>query len=527
MEELNNISSEQNEFNMDWDKTFDDEWHKEWIDKIEKEMHKQKEYNLTKASKLAESLFEDKHGDINEFIEKLRKDWVNEEEIAKNLIIQWCSWDEFMKSSIDESVKLFVENNRKEVIKNQQNYIFRFKDEEDLAEKYFDVLRDCLTKNISFLDAVKYIPLKRPITVEDIKNIKNALDNPDNNANVDLSGEILPDLDWSESREVFKYLNFDDNTFSKTSKEHLPEWFDPKEIFEKGKSIGLWIDDVHKMWYTWKWVSVAICDWQLKPHKDIQTKEYTVEKNANNSNDYFHASAVSSILTWKQTWIAPDANLYFYAEKQNNMEKDGGQDLASSLNKILQKNEELSDDKKIRVISISWPLYWWKETKELVKKLEKSWVWVLYSGEFWKSFWYLEKKDPMWDSNDLQNYQHYLWYYRDYLWYRHFPRKSEALFVNSGDRTVASPENDEAYRHDTQASASWAIPVVAWYYALACQADPSMTPKKFKRLANETAHEIDSTIRKRNGDRSLDTKKIKVIDIKALIQKIEEEKNKE
>jgi len=55
-----------------------------------------------------------------------------------------------------------------------------------------------------------------------------------------------------------------------------------------------------------------------------------------------------------------------------------------------------------------------------------------------------------------------------------------------------------------------------------------MTPKKFKKLAKETAHEIDSTIRDYNGNgkRSLDTKKIKIIDIKALIQKIEEEKNK-
>jgi hypothetical protein len=40
---------------------------------------------------------------------------------------------------------------------------------------------------------------------------------------VDLSGEILPDFDWSKSRDVFEYLAFDDKTFSKTKKEHLPE----------------------------------------------------------------------------------------------------------------------------------------------------------------------------------------------------------------------------------------------------------------------------------------------------------------
>jgi hypothetical protein len=68
------------------------------------------------------------------------------------------------------------------------------------------------------------------------------------------------------------------------------------------------------MWYTWKWVGVAICDWQLKPHKDINTKEYVVEENAKKVPDYMHASAVSSILAWKQTGIAPDSDLYFFAK---------------------------------------------------------------------------------------------------------------------------------------------------------------------------------------------------------------------
>jgi hypothetical protein len=33
----------------------------------------------------------------------------------------------------------------------------------------------------------------------------------------------------------------------------LPEWFDPKTVFENWKTIGLWIEDVRKMWYTGKW----------------------------------------------------------------------------------------------------------------------------------------------------------------------------------------------------------------------------------------------------------------------------------
>ena len=227
-------------------------------------------------------------------------------------------------------------------------------------------------------------------------------------------------------------------------------------------------------------------------------------------------------MCWKQTGIATESDLYFFAERQNFEKKDWWDDLKSVFAKILKINEWLPNNEKIKVISISGPLYW-KWVEEIVKKLKNSWVWVLDSGEFWKSFWYLEKKDPMWDSNDFDNYQHCLWRCKRFL------RKSDALFVNSGDRTLADPKSTTAYRHDCNACASRAIPVVAGYYALACQAAPTMTPEKFKKLARETAHEIDSTIRhEKNGKvkRSERTTKIKVIDIKALIQKIEEEKNK-
>jgi len=241
---MNKIGDIENEEIKNTDKIteshFDKDWYNDLMHEIAEKKSGQKELDKKRADELKENLFEDEKMPINDFIDNCRNDWLMEEEITKKIIIQWYSRNEFMDSSIDESIKLLEENKRKEVIKNQQNYIFRFKDEEDLAEKYFDISRVCLTKNVLFLDAVKDIPLKRPITIEDINNIKKALENPDNNANVDLSGEILPDLDWSESKEVFNYLKFDDKTFSKTPKEHLPEWFDPKEIFEKGKSIGLW-----------------------------------------------------------------------------------------------------------------------------------------------------------------------------------------------------------------------------------------------------------------------------------------------
>lgn len=391
---------------------------------------------------------------------------------------------------------------------------FKFTDKLKLHENEIDrcileVAKIYIETNKDPYDIVRLMPLKRVITMEDIDFIKeNHKDNPEFICNINLSNQILPDYDWSNSREVFDYLNFDDKTFSKTSQDHFPEWYNPNEVFEKGKSIGLWIDFVHRMWYTWKGIGVAICDWKLEPHDDIETKEYVVEEYASKMKDRFHSSAVSSILAWKQTGVAPDSDLYFFAEYENFNDRLWWNDLKSALNMIFEKNKSLSDDKKIRVVSISGPLYWWRETEEIIDKLERSWVRVLYSGEFWKDFWYLWKKDPMWDPDDFENYKHYL-------------GKKDSLFVNSWDRTVADPNSSTAYRHDTQPCASWAIPVVAWYYVLACQADPTMTPDKFKKLARDTSKILKTTVWKYWWENVWMPIEIKVIDIKALIEKIE------
>ena len=301
------------------------------------------------------------------------------------------------------------------------------------------------------------------------------------------------------------------------------------------------------MWYTWKWVSVTICDVPLKQHNDIKYKEYIGEKSGNKST--FHASAVTDILVWKQNGIAPDADLFFFSEGTS--EKSRWDIVKLNLKKILEKNKDLPNDKKIRVISISWPvLAFWKDCIDLVKQLEDSWVFVICSETFVFDFGFLDKKDSTWNPNDFSNYEvsfpderqlKIIEEYssipddsnendrRMYDFYKQIKPIEELLFVNSWDRTVADPTSETAYRHDSSSCTSWSIPAVAGYYTLAYQADPSMTPQKFKQLARETATIIDANdtykeFQKPHLWRIPINKKIKIIDIKALIQKIEKEK---
>ncbi len=386
---------------------------------------------------------------------------------------------------------------------------------ENLFNKFMKEIQDNGDPDFTIFQKFSELGYTKPITMEMVK--------ASNSYSITVPKDIVfEDMDWSSSREVFNYLSFNDKTFSKTSKQNLPEGYDPREVFDKGKTVGLGIDEVHAMGYTGKGVSVAICDWQLKPHKDLNIKEYHCADYASIVDNYFHASAVTGIVAGKQTGVAPDSDVYFFAEFADQSE-NGGTDMVNTLQSIINKNKELSDDKKIRVISISGPIYGDEEhASALVKELTDSGVWVLHADEFWKNFGYLEKKDPMGDPNDFNNYQ-----------INRGEWNASALYVNSGSRTVPDPSNKTAYRHDSRASASWAIPVVAGYYVLACQVDPKMTPEKFIELAHQTARIQESTTyiyedKDRNAEgipigRSTETKPIQIIDIKALLQTIENE----
>lgn len=499
---------------------------------------KQVVINWTKTEQweLKQEVVEDEKISIDDFIEREKNGGKDEKDIVVDLIISWFTRNEIIESSLSNETKIRLENYKEvwiDSVFSDQN--FRFNNREELENKFFEIIQDILANNKEKSEVIKEnFPLKRPITMDEIiKKEKEWREKWKGFIyNIDLSGEILPDLDWSKSRDVFNYLSFDDKTFSQTSKEHLPEWFDPEIVFENWKTIGLWIDDVHKLWYTWEWVSVAICDWQLKHHDDIKPIKYIVEDHAKSTNEYFHASAVSSILAWKQTGVAPKSNLYFFAEYQDNGKEYWWDDLKSALNEILQTNESLPGNEKIKIVSISGPLYW-EGIEDYVKKLKESWIRVLSSEEFFKNFCYLQKMDPMWDVDDLSNYQIPNMFIEQMI--GHTKEEIERqIFITSGGMTVASPESEFSYRYDYQASASWSIPVVAWYYALACQANPDITPDEFINMAREKAKKIkilemykdekEQEYLKEIGI-DLDTE-IKVLDLKALIQGIEEEKNK-
>ena len=391
------------------------------------------------------------------------------------------------------------------------NYGYKFRNKNEFNQAYTNLLAECIRNGLrveSVIEKITEVKLKSPITMEYIKE--------SGNYQVYLPVDEVFDenVDWSKSADVLKYLSYYDKTFSKTPLEHLPEGFDPKLIFENGKSIGLNIDKVHNRGYTGKGVGYAIIDSCIGKHNHLKFKEYHTDFVKEINNNEIHGAAVSSVAQD----IAPDADCYYYAREM----AANTDDVVSNLKAILEKNKSLPDDKKIRIVSVSFGLDMFKGADKVVKELEKQGVWVFYSGsdeDMMKG--YLEKKNPAGDINDFNNYQVVV-------------GNENTLYVNSGDRTVADPNaGPDAYRHDSRASQSWSIPVIAGYYVLACQADPKMTKEKFLKYAEETAHVVQSTLpvyeeNNNNSEniqivgRTKETIPIKIIDIDALINKIEQ-----
>ena len=344
--------------------------------------------------------------------------------------------------------------------------------------------------------------------------------------NVDFQNIVFEDVDLSKYSEAFKYISFNENTFRKVSPEHLPQGFNPHEVFEKGKTIGLGIEQAHKNGYTGTGVSYAIIDSGTKDgkfnegkhHNDIHFTEYKVSQYSENKEhlNSFHGRAVSYIAQE----IAPQSNCYYYA---THCGEHMDASVLENLKSILEKNKTWPDNQKIRFVSMSMPLYGGEEAKEVVKALEAQGVWVYYSNcpEDNKTG-VLSKKDPNGDPNDFDNYEVY------------GGGPNSLLFVNSGDRTVPDSSSPTAYRHDSVPSQSYAVPVIAGYYILACQADSSMTKERFIDLASETARVVQPSINSINvhnsassnmiqQGNSMRTVSFKIIDINALLQRIEEE----
>jgi len=302
---------------------------------------------------------------------------------------------------------------------------------------------------------------------------------------VDLRSSDLANLDLSERLDDLLYADFD----SKTQwPDKLPDGFEPQMIMELGKNPGLGLRELHKKGITGKGIGLAIIDQGLLvDHVEYkeQLKMYE-EIHCSDEEASMHGPAVASIAVGKTVGVAPEADLYYIAETHGIVNEKGQFDwdlswLAKSIDRIVEVNKTLPEDKKIRVISISLGIggniNGYEKALESIEKAKQEGIYTVYVG----SNQYMGLgRNPLKNADDITSFtKREFWKKQEYDNYQ--------LLIPMDSRCTASPTGVNDYVFYRNGGVSWTVPYVAGLYALACQVNPDITPDVFWEEAFNTS----------------------------------------
>lgn len=313
---------------------------------------------------------------------------------------------------------------------------------------------------------------------------------------MDLRSYDVSALDLRASVDDLLHADFDSRTVWPTAG-RMPPDFDRERILALGKNPGLGVHELHAQGITGRGVSIAIIDQSLlTEHQEyIDQLQWYETSDGGVSMASMHGAAVASIAVGKTVGVAPEADLYYIGVS-------GGLEIlfpyyhsyAQGIRRILQINEQLPQDQKIRVISIS--LGWSRQGSgyyDVVAAVEeaKAQGILVVCSSIEKAYGFKFHglgRFPLADPDAFGAYEPGTWWAK---WFYDGDRFSDRLLVPMDSRTTASPTGADEYVFYRQGGWSWAIPYIAGVYALAAQVDPTITPERFWGLAMETGRTIE------------------------------------
>jgi len=334
--------------------------------------------------------------------------------------------------------------------------------------------------------------------------------NSENPLQVDLRGYDLSKLDLKKAENDLKHSIFDDGTIW-PSRDKMPENFEPKQIMETGKNPGLGIRELHKKGITGRGVSIAIIDnpllvdhqeyaERIRLYEEIGILELKEKENGHGADAHMHGAAVVSIAVGKTTGVAPESDVYYIANWPFALVKREAQlsfkGRARAVNRILEINQQLPKDKKIRVISMS--IGWspsqdgYKEISEAMQKAKAAGMLVVCSStEEIHNFWFGGLGREITANPDDFNSCRPGTFWANKFYQGEDGYTLRRLMVPMDSRTTASPAGTKEYVFYADGGFSWSIPYIAGVYALAAQVEPSVTPERFWALAMKTGRTIE------------------------------------
>ena len=267
-----------------------------------------------------------------------------------------------------------------------------------------------------------------------------------------------------------------------------------QDLLEKGKNPGLGVRSLHEQGITGRGVSVAIIDQNmlLEPPEFVDriAHYYECSYAFEAGQGSMHGPGVASLLVGKSIGVAPEANLYYVAAPS--WTRDSAY-FAEGLHWIIDLNNTLPKDQKIRVVSVSSapsgqgsPFTQNQELwEEAVKRAQEAGILVLdcrrgYDTGFIGGGYY--------DINDPDNLEKVRSGFVDM---KELPMVDpNAIIAPCGYRTTVEQYRsaDYFFRYSAQAVVSWSIPYVAGVAALGWQINPELSASQLKEFLFKSAY---------------------------------------
>ncbi|MBL4937080.1 S8 family serine peptidase [Clostridium sp. YIM B02515] len=321
---------------------------------------------------------------------------------------------------------------------------------------------------------------------------------------VDLRRKDLSELDLKgRSKDLFNA--YFDSTTKWPSKDKMPEDFTPEKVLELGKDPGLGISKLHKEGITGKNIGIAILDSPLKnKHVDYNERIKHYEEMFNPIDDNLeHGPAVTSIAAGKSVGVASEADIYYFADDNDYTDKNGNtrndfEKVAKVIDRVIEINKTLPEDKKIRVISMSEGCgpedKGYKEFKDAVSRAGKEGIFAISSIlEDTHGFKFSGLgRFPADDNNNVSSFVNGKFYQNKLSKFtseEFLKSVKDYLYFPMDSRAVAGPNSDNEYIFYRFGAYSWVVPYISGLYALSCEVNPKVTPELFWKTALETSKE--------------------------------------
>ncbi len=315
---------------------------------------------------------------------------------------------------------------------------------------------------------------------------------------VDLRGADLSALDLRNDPANLVCADFDTRTVW-PAPDRLPTGFDPAQILGLGKNPGLGIRGLHVQGITGRGVGVAVIDQPLlSDHAEYadRLRWYEETDGVFASQAQMHGPAVASLAVGRTVGVAPEADLYYIeAGKGLSSLVLYSHDYAQAIRRILQINEQLPAERKIRVISISngW-LPWvagYHDVVSAVQAAETAGMLVVNVGDATGLpkgvALYGLGRPPAADPDKFESYEPGIFWAREF----YAGQAISGLLLPMDSRTMASTASAEDYMFNRVGGGSWVPPYIAGLYALAAQVEPTITPDRFWSTALRTGRAVE------------------------------------